>query len=221
MQLNALQCKECGANINIETNKQKIVFCSYCGTKHFIDDESLNINVNYKKEDVARVKESEHKVKIREMELAHELKASKRESKDWVRWIIVAFALMFLPTIFFSFFNSSEKKEHLAEIERLQNIVVEIEAEVVIGNYESALIKANSLHYISSYSSDTKKKWDETRKGMIKTIEQSKKDAEKEEKEAQKQAEKEAREAEKICEHCGGQISGVFSKKCKTCGKSK
>ena len=56
MEVKELKCPACGAKI--ESDK-KVSFCSYCGSKLFLDDGSKNIN--YKTEDIAKIKEIEVK----------------------------------------------------------------------------------------------------------------------------------------------------------------
>lgn len=55
MEYKSFKCPECGANIdNINAS-----FCSSCGVKLQFDDGSKNINIHYKNEDVAKIKEVE------------------------------------------------------------------------------------------------------------------------------------------------------------------
>ncbi len=55
MKILSLKCPQCGASLDSE----KSSFCSYCGTRLYLDDGSKNININYKNEDVAKIKEIE------------------------------------------------------------------------------------------------------------------------------------------------------------------
>lgn len=70
-----LICPRCGANIEIAEGT-KVCYCTYCGTKMVLDDDSQTININYNynytKNDIARVKEAEYKFK--ESERAHQEK---------------------------------------------------------------------------------------------------------------------------------------------------
>lgn len=64
MEYKSFKCPECGANIdNINAS-----FCSSCGVKLHFDDGSKNINIHYKNEDVAKIKEVEanKEIKIKE-----------------------------------------------------------------------------------------------------------------------------------------------------------
>jgi len=62
--------------------------------------------------------------------------------------------------------------ESKSQEQELQNIVNEIYIDINVGNYESALIKAKSLHYTANWSSEIEEKWDDTRKAIIKIIEE-------------------------------------------------
>lgn len=56
MELKKLRCPECGANF--ESN-EKVSFCSHCGAKLYLDDGTKSININYKSEDMSKIKEIE------------------------------------------------------------------------------------------------------------------------------------------------------------------
>lgn len=161
MELKKLKCPECGANF--ESN-EKVSFCSHCGAKLFFDDGTKNINYNYKTEDVA---------KIKQIEVNKELEFNKRqqESRSIKRTVIGLIVFLIISIIVFSsFFNGLKKESDLQEKE-LQSIVNEIYADIDAGNYETALIKAKSLHYTSNWSSEIEEKWDDTRKALVKIIE--------------------------------------------------
>lgn len=72
MQLKKLRCPECGANFESD---EKISFCSHCGTKLFWDDGSKNINIHYKNEDIAKIKEVEanKEIELEKMKESHGL----------------------------------------------------------------------------------------------------------------------------------------------------
>ena len=67
MKLISMRCKNCGAELEADPERHEI-FCSYCGTKLLIDDES--IHVTNRIVDEARIKEAE--VRLKELEYAHE-----------------------------------------------------------------------------------------------------------------------------------------------------
>lgn len=164
MEIKKLKCPECGANF--ESN-DKVSFCSYCGAKLYFDDgtKTVNYNYNYKNEDVA---------KIREIEVNKELELNKRQeelrSQKKVGIGLVLFFIIFI--IGFGSLFMGIKKGSDSQEKELQSIVNDIYIDINDGNYESALIKAKSLHYTADWSSEIEEKWDDTREALIKMIEE-------------------------------------------------
>lgn len=162
MELKKLRCPECGANF--ESN-EKVSFCSHCGAKLFFDDGTKTINYNYKTEDVAKIKEVEAN---KEIELNKRQEESRSQKKVGIG-LIIFFAIFIIG--FGSLFMGIKKGSDTQERE-LQSIVNEIYIDINTGNYETALIKAKSLHYTADWSSEIEEKWDDTRKSLIKIIEE-------------------------------------------------
>ena len=161
MELKKLKCPECGANFESD---EKVSFCSYCGAKLFFDDVTKTINYNYKTEDVA---------KIREIEVNRELELNKRQeekkgNKNFLIGMILFIAIFIIgfASLFGGIKNESDKQE-----KELQSLVNEIYIDINNGNYDSALIKANSLHYTADWSHEIEEKWNDTRESLIKIIE--------------------------------------------------
>ena len=63
MKLIKLTCANCGAELELDADRKQ-AFCTYCGAKQLIDDESIRII------DEARLKEAE--VRLKELEYEHE-----------------------------------------------------------------------------------------------------------------------------------------------------
>lgn len=57
---------------------------------------------------------------------------------------------------------------------KLESIVVEIQQDIKIGNYDEALIKANTLHMDDDWSDESKAAWDKQREYLINLIEKEK-----------------------------------------------
>lgn len=76
MEIKKLTCPECGANFESD---EKVAFCSHCGAKLFFDDGTRNININYKNEDVSKIKEVEanKEIEIKKMEMEDKHKMSR------------------------------------------------------------------------------------------------------------------------------------------------
>ena len=67
MKLVNLRCENCGAELEIDLEKNQ-AFCSYCGSKHMLQDDSVRITKHII--DEARLKEAE--LRMKELEYAHE-----------------------------------------------------------------------------------------------------------------------------------------------------
>lgn len=68
-----------------------------------------------------------------------------------------------------------ESNTNKLEEEKLQGIVSDIYVDIENGDYEKALIKANSLYYTrGGTESQTTKKWNSTRESLIQLIEEKK-----------------------------------------------
>jgi len=96
-----LKCKECRGDINVEVEDgQKFLFCLFCGSRVLLDDESKNVNVsikkniNIKKEDVARIKENERKIRLKELEVADKESERKKDMKVLILYSLLMFGMI-------------------------------------------------------------------------------------------------------------------------------
>ncbi len=178
MDVKALKCPKCGANLQIDEN---VSFCSYCGSKLFFDDGAININ--YKTEDIGKIKEIE---------------LNKQKEKNRVRensrivgskWML-NFGLIYLSIIVVCFYILSQEKKILLfflfyfmlyvilfyksklQEKSLNNLVNEIQIDINSNNYEKALIKVKTLRYTANWSNEIKEKWDDIRNTLEKIIEE-------------------------------------------------
>lgn len=99
------------------------------------------------------------------------VRKAEKKKKANNRMLFIGLALMF--AIGFGCFGVVFIN-HSIEVKKLENTVVEIQQEIKIGNYDEALIKANTLHMDESFSKEDKIKWDEQRLYLIKLIEKEK-----------------------------------------------
>ena len=164
MEIKKLTCPECGANFESD---EKVSYCSHCGAKLFFDDgtKTVNYNYNYKTEDVAKIKEIEVN---RELEL-NKRQETKNSNKNFLIGMVLFIAIFIMGFVFL--FNGIKKGSDSQEKE-LQSIVDSIYVDINAGNYDSALIKAKSLHYTADWSHEIEEKWDDTREALIKIIEE-------------------------------------------------
>ena len=74
MKIIAYKCPQCGANLEIEQGRKEL-YCSFCGTKLFIDDETrtmriennININKTIRYTNDAEITKENNKLKWKEI----------------------------------------------------------------------------------------------------------------------------------------------------------
>ena len=98
MKLINMQCKNCGAELQVDSERKQI-FCSYCGIKLLLDDESINITNRFV--DEARIKEAE--VRLKELEYQHERELReevlRQEQKKTYRISLIVFLSILAVTL--------------------------------------------------------------------------------------------------------------------------
>ena len=185
MNLVTLKCPNCGADIEIE-NGIDTFYCKYCGYKIILDGQS-DAAINAK----VRLKEVESNERIKKEKLHLKYEEKKRADKEANKVGIVAlilFAAVFLICFSVIFLGNKGAKN---QEKKLQATVDEIMVDIDNGDFAEARVKANTLYWDSSWTSEPKKKWDQTRKEILKQIDKAEKEAEKAAKEAEKEAKKE------------------------------
>ncbi len=104
MKLISLQCKNCGAQLQVDPERKQ-VFCTYCGAKLLLDDDNINITNRFV--DEARLKEAE--IRLRELEYEHEreLRAEtiRQEQDKSFRLALLIFACAVIVTYLVPFLN--------------------------------------------------------------------------------------------------------------------
>ena len=111
MKMTKAQCPYCGSPIDSDLTDRNYIFCSYCGSKVFIDNDTKNINI---KKDIhinKCVNVSEHYV-----DDAVFLKAQNEEKENKRTWIFLMIALVCL--LLFIFGNTV--KNHMNEQDALE-----------------------------------------------------------------------------------------------------
>ena len=90
--------------------------------------------------------------------------------------VILSICLVFLiafDVVVFIDLNRDKKAEEIADNE-LKQIVANIEIDIANGDYDAALIKANSLHYDKKLSYSKAEEWDKQRESLIEMIKEMK-----------------------------------------------
>ncbi len=164
-------CPQCGASLEIEDGIDTF-FCKYCGEKVVLTNQDAK-TLKAK----TAVKKFEHREKMTDKLIGHlneratrKAEEKEKQRKDVNKAMLVLLAVMAVCMIMLLSRTGSQRRESMAEETRLQQIVDQIEIDIDNGDYDAALIKANSLYYTSGYSNDVKKKWDNTRESLIELI---------------------------------------------------
>ena len=184
MKVYQLLCPACGASIEIEKD-QDSCFCSYCGTKVLIDDDIQRIeitkNIKYHKTytDEAKIRKIESEERMQEQK--YKDKKEERKSKKWsyISTLIVVFTCFLGSFLLLYGYSTFEKKASDQQEQELQMIVDEVMQDIKDGNFNEAYIKAEKIRYTEGWSSKIERKWEETRKEIIKQIEKAEQESKK------------------------------------------
>ena len=93
-----IRCPECGAALEVEDGRDKI-YCSYCGTQIFLDDDIEKKEVTHRFVDEAEIAKSNASVELERMRLEHEQKENARMDKvrrNILIGCVIGFVLLFL-----------------------------------------------------------------------------------------------------------------------------
>ena len=171
MKLKSLFCPNCGASLGVEDGLDTF-FCKYCGYKILLQGQS---KAAYDAK--VRVKHMEHKERLQEKRDAQERYRMEFKQKDERRTLTIIFgifgAIIVLCLIISAIGNAGAKKQE----QELQATVDQIMIDIENKDFAAAYIKANSLYWDDSWTSDRKDKWDATRNEIINQIEQAEKKA--------------------------------------------
>lgn len=171
MELKSLFCPNCGASLEVEDGLDTF-FCKYCGYKILLQGQS---KAAYDAK--VRVKHMEHKERLQEKRDAQERYRMEFKQKDEWRTLAVVFgifgAIIALCLIISTVGNAGAKKQE----QELQAIVDQIMIDIENKDFAAAYVKANSLYWDDSWTSEGEDKWDATRKEIIKQIEKAEKKA--------------------------------------------
>lgn len=171
MELKSLFCPNCGASLEVEDGLDTF-FCKYCGYKILLQGQS---KATYDAK--VRVKHMEHKERLQEKRDAQERYRMEFKQKDERRTLAIVFgifgAIIAMCLIISAVGNAGAKKQE----RELQAIVDQIMIDIENEDFAAAYVKANSLYWDDSWTSEGEDKWDATRKEIIKQIEEAEKNA--------------------------------------------
>lgn len=171
MELKSLFCPNCGASLEVEDGLDTF-FCKYCGYKILLQGQS---KAAYDAK--VRVKHMEHKERLQEKRDAQERYRMEFKQKHERRTLAIVFgifgAIIAMCLIISAVGNAGAKKQE----RELQAIVDQIMIDIENEDFAAAYVKANSLYWDDSWTSEGEDKWDATRKEIIKQIEEAEKNA--------------------------------------------
>ena len=171
MELKSLFCPNCGASLEVEDGLDTF-FCKYCGYKILLQGQS---KAAYDAK--VRVKHMEHKERLQDKRDAQERYRMEFKQKDERRTLAIVFgilgAIIAMCLIISAVGNAGAKKQD----RELQAIVDQIMIDIENEDFAAAYVKANSLYWDDSWTSEGEDKWDSTRKEIIKQIEEAEKNA--------------------------------------------
>lgn len=95
------------------------------------------------------------------------------KKKKSMRMLLILLPVIIMAVICFGVFFGAGIS-HSNKEKKLEQTVEAIQIDISNGDYDEALIKAQSLHMDDNWSSESEKHWDEQRKALIKLIEEKK-----------------------------------------------
>lgn len=175
MRFKTVECPNCGAPLK-PPNGVEAFYCQHCGY-HIILEDLTDAEVD------ASVKFGYmgHKERMRDKQYTENHAAWERIERtkhfSFVRYLVLcaAFVAFFCGIFGVAYFHSNREEK------QLQNTVNAIMLDIENGDYVSARIKANELHYTADWSDETKQKWDDTREQLLKEIDKAEKETKKSE----------------------------------------
>lgn len=178
MEFISCTCPNCGANLEIE-NGIDTFYCQHCGYKIILEGqskESIRAKLRLKEMDHSeRILDKEHAQERYRMDVASKERDKDRKSEERKTNLpmILVIAMFAMIMVICGIGVMSDRNKATKETERLEALVESVQSDIDAGNYEQALVTAQSIQYNSSYSSDkdVKKQWENTRKELIKQIE--------------------------------------------------
>lgn len=171
MELKSLFCPSCGASLDVEDGLD-IFFCKYCGYKILLQGQS---KAAYDAK--VRVKHMEHKERLQEKRDAQEryrMEFQQKYESRTAAMIFGIFGAIIAICLIISVVGSAGAKKQEME---LQTIVDQIMIDIENGDFAEAYVKASSLYWDDSWTSEGEDKWDAIRKEIIKQIEDAEKKA--------------------------------------------
>ncbi len=175
-----LTCSKCGGKLNLDLDHLQ-AYCPYCGEKLMIDTNQLGMILAEKEETKRKQLELEHEERMEKYRTEKQEKSEK--TTTLIIGVIVIISLLFIclrPIFSLSSKKTYPKEQDMKDqVARLESLVQEIKSDMDNKDYDSAMYKANQLHYTyvgwsREQESALAEKWDSIREETIKMIEEAK-----------------------------------------------
>lgn len=168
---NCYVCPRCKAVINYDPNDD-VIRCEYCGATFKNKRSGLESVIKYandrsKEKNSLKKRKYEQEIELRKQQNIQRIKEKKISLILLAIMGVITFGGLIIGV-------SGSSKKHDANEKELTAIVEEIQILIEKEDYDNALIKAALLHEDSGYSSESEKKWDETRESLIALINEKK-----------------------------------------------
>ncbi len=160
-----MKCSACGGSIMIDEHRA-ILYCPFCGTKMPQKQDALDKIIRHK--EYTRQFEEE----VRQRKVA-EKRADEKEKDRSSKRLLVGLVCALVVIFGFMFYMAYAPKN------KLENQVKKVQQLIAEGNYNLALIEAQSIRKDKDGLFDSEPAfWEQQRKDLIKLIEQKKKESE-------------------------------------------
>lgn len=168
MKLLQMKCPNCNADLQIDDGLESF-FCQYCGTKIILEgqsDAAIRAKAKLKALDkVGEMQKTHHQHRMERKEQQAAIRASEERRALLVGGVCFLVCIL-ICVLMLAYGRISNTKENT----RLEVIYSDIQTDMVNGDYDSALMKANTL-YFSADDKDLKSQWDQTREALVELIE--------------------------------------------------
>ena len=171
MKLMALRCPNCGSRID-GVDGLDTFYCQYCGYPIIMEDMS---SVAYAAK--TRVRELESEENLYDKSLTQErfkMEYQRDDARYALKWfLIIMLFCVGLPLAL----SWHEKKERQEQREELQGLVEAVMEYIDEGNFKTAYATAEQIKWDGGMLNSETRKWNKTRRRLIKEIEKAEKAA--------------------------------------------
>ena len=160
--LKTIKCENCGANMNTDTDNA-MRFCPFCGAAMQLPEDIV---------DLAKFT-LKHEEKVRQKKVEEHIAEDKRSAKVVAIIFGSIFGVILLAlALFYGLRGNADAK--------LEKLTAEVQQMILDGDYDQALIMAQSIRVEKEGLFDEHfNRWENQRKDLIRLIEQKKKESSK------------------------------------------